>query len=159
MWFAVRWLGFKEGKLAADAGTRGKAPWMVGIWMSVLNSLPKIARFRTSKQLPINACGILWMLMCWVQELNMPLISIDIHWLYSLIMWHMWLTNEKSIEIHKCERPLVRTGLGWSSADHQIHRPSACKSLPRAIRYGDGSKPYPPVVHIKIAGKWMWITP
>jgi len=23
--------------------------------------------------------------------------------------------------------------------------------------YGDGSKPYPPVVHIKIAGKWMFI--
>jgi hypothetical protein len=23
--------------------------------------------------------------------------------------------------------------------------------------YGDGSKPYPPVVHIKIAGKWIFI--
>jgi hypothetical protein len=23
--------------------------------------------------------------------------------------------------------------------------------------FGDGSKPYPPVVHIKIAGKWMFI--
>ena len=25
------------------------------------------------------------------------------------------------------------------------------------VWFGDGSKPYPPVVHIKIAGKWMFI--
>jgi hypothetical protein len=28
---------------------------------------------------------------------------------------------------------------------------------PPKIPFGDGSKPYPPVVHIKIAGKWMFI--
>ena len=62
------------------------------------------------------------------------------------------LTNKNGGQT-PAQQPCCDATLG--NASHTGMHPPVIKH--GKLGYGDGSKPYPPVVHIKIAGKWMFI--